>query len=58
MAQSEGGKGDKRRPLSVSREQYENNWDMIFRKNKDARGDKLEAHQEDNKTGRSRTSST
>ena len=27
-----GGKGDKRRPLSVPKEQFENNWDTIFNK--------------------------
>jgi len=28
----DGGKGDKRRPLSVPKEQFENNWDAIFKK--------------------------
>jgi hypothetical protein len=27
----DGGKGDKRRPLSVPKEQFENNWDKIFK---------------------------
>jgi|GEM_PF-2088047 len=26
----DGGKGDKQRPLSVPKEQFENNWDAIF----------------------------
>ena len=28
------GKGDKARPLSIPRAQFEANWDLIFRKNK------------------------
>jgi hypothetical protein len=28
----DGGKGDKPRPLGVSLEQYDNNWDAIFKK--------------------------
>ena len=28
----DGGKGDKQRPLSVPKEQFENNWDAIFKK--------------------------
>jgi hypothetical protein len=27
-----GGKGDKRRPLVVDEEQFNNNWDAIFKK--------------------------
>ena len=27
-----GGKGDKQRPLSVPKEQFEANWDAIFKK--------------------------
>lgn len=27
---SDGGKGDKRRPLVVPKEQFENNWEAIF----------------------------
>lgn len=30
------GKGDKRRPRQVSREQYDANWDAIFRADADA----------------------
>lgn len=29
---SDGGKGDKQRPLAVSEEQFSNNWDTIFKK--------------------------
>jgi hypothetical protein len=29
---SDGGKGDKARPLSVPKETFENNWDLIFKK--------------------------
>ena len=32
---SHGGKGDKPRPFSVSLETFDNNWDNIFKKNKD-----------------------
>ena len=28
----DGGKGDKQRPLGVPKEQFENNWDAIFKK--------------------------
>lgn len=28
----DGGKGDKRRPLAVPEEQFNNNWDSIFKK--------------------------
>ena len=28
----DGGKGDKQRPLSVPMEQFDNNWDAIFKK--------------------------
>ena len=28
----DGGKGDKQRPLSVPKEQFESNWDTIFDK--------------------------
>jgi len=31
---SDGGKGDRPRPLSVPRETFDNNFDAIFRKNK------------------------
>ena len=30
---SDGGKGSKPRPYSVSQEEFSNNWDRIFRKN-------------------------
>jgi len=28
----DGGKGDARRPLAVPKEQFESNWDTIFKK--------------------------
>jgi hypothetical protein len=28
----DGGKGDKQRPLGVPKEQFESNWDAIFKK--------------------------
>jgi hypothetical protein len=31
----DGGKGDRQRPLSVPKEQFENNWDAIFKKPQD-----------------------
>tara|TARA_R110001592_G_scaffold19849_1_gene81023 strand:+ start:106 stop:297 length:192 start_codon:yes stop_codon:yes gene_type:complete len=31
---SDGGKGAKPRPLSVSKQKYEDNWDLIFNKKK------------------------
>ena len=30
-----GGKGSKPRPYSVSKEEFDNRWDLIFKKNKD-----------------------
>jgi hypothetical protein len=33
----DGGKGDKQRPLTVPKEQFENNWDAIFGKKKHVR---------------------
>ena len=29
---SDGGKGDRQRPLSVPKEKFESNWDAIFKK--------------------------
>ena len=31
---SDGGKGDKARPLSVPKEEFDNRWDLIFKKGK------------------------
>ena len=31
---SDGGKGSKPRPISVPREQFDSNWDAIFKKPK------------------------
>jgi hypothetical protein len=33
MATHDGGKGDSQRPLTVPKEQFDNNWDAIFDKN-------------------------
>jgi hypothetical protein len=29
---SDGGKGDKARPLSIPKEEFDNRWDLIFKK--------------------------
>jgi hypothetical protein len=29
---SDGGKGDKARPLSIPKEEFDNRWDIIFKK--------------------------
>ena len=34
---SDGGKGSKPRPLSVSHDEYANNWNAIFAKNEERR---------------------
>ena len=44
---SHGGKGDKRRPLVVPKEVFENNWDAIFGKKK--KPEKEVPKQKDNK---------
>ena len=31
---NQGGKGDKPRPFSVTQEEYDNRWDMIFNRDK------------------------
>lgn len=33
--QWEGGKGDNSRPMAVSRQKFEDNWDRIFKKPKE-----------------------
>ena len=32
MTNRDGGKGDARRPLTIPKEQFESNWDAIFKK--------------------------
>lgn len=32
MTARDGGKGDRQRPLTVPKEQFESNWDAIFKK--------------------------
>ena len=34
------GKGDKKRPLSVSYQKYSDNWDRIFKKSRKKKGNK------------------
>ena len=46
---SHGGKGDRRRPLVVPKEQFENNWDAIFGKKKKPEPEKEVPKQKDNK---------
>lgn len=33
MTMRDGGKGDQQRPLTVPKEQFDNNWDKIFKRN-------------------------
>lgn len=33
MTQRDGGKGDQQRPLTIPKEQFEANWDAIFKPN-------------------------
>ena len=33
MTARDGGKGDQQRPLTVPKEQFDNNWDKIFKRN-------------------------
>jgi hypothetical protein len=33
MNQRDGGKGDQQRPLTIPKEQFEANWDAIFKPN-------------------------
>lgn len=47
----DGGKGDQQRPLVVPKEQFDNNWDAIFGKNKLA--DKLVKQIEESKKWKS-----
>ena len=42
-----GGKGDKPRPYSVPLEQFDNNWDAIFKKKKQPTTEDLEAYNEE-----------
>lgn len=44
----DGGKGDKRRPLVIPEEQFNNNWDTIFKKPKQAYEERKEAVLKDN----------
>ena len=44
----DGGKGDRQRPLTVPKEQFENNWDTIFKTPKQQYEDRKEAVLKDN----------
>jgi hypothetical protein len=39
---NEGGKGDKPRPFSVTQEEYDNRWDMIFNRDKKSESQKFD----------------
>ena len=44
---SDGGKGSKPRPFSVSQEEYDNRWDVIFGKDKKKEEPKIDTKLED-----------
>jgi hypothetical protein len=39
---NQGGKGDKPRPFSVTQEEYDNRWDMIFNRDKKSEAEKFD----------------
>ena len=39
---SDGGKGSRPRPFSVDQKTFDNNWDMIFNKNKKTDAEKFD----------------
>jgi hypothetical protein len=39
---NEGGKGSKARPFSVTQEEYDNRWDMIFNRDKKSEAEKFD----------------
>ena len=43
------GKGDKQRPISITKEEWNNNWDLIFKKDKKDKKDN-ESKRKSNKT--------
>ncbi|CAB4124601.1 hypothetical protein UFOVP181_159 [uncultured Caudovirales phage] len=49
IVMSHGGKGDRRRPLVVPKEVFENNWDSIFGKKKKPEPESQANKQKDNK---------
>ena len=55
----DGGKGDKQRPLSIPKEEFDNRWDQIFKQPKtDKIGDKIVQQVEEslrNETGTNNT---
>jgi hypothetical protein len=56
----DGGKGDKQRPLSIPKEEFDNRWDQIFKQPKtDKIGDKIVQQVEEslrNETGTNKVS--
>ena len=46
---TDGGKGSKPRPFSVSQEEYANRWDMIFGRDLDRRHEVMEEEEEESK---------
>lgn len=38
--QTQNGKGSKRRPMDISRKEFEKNWDKIFSRNKKDKNEK------------------
>ena len=39
---NQGGKGDKPRPFSVTQEEYDNRWDLIFGRDKKSEAEKFD----------------
>jgi hypothetical protein len=39
---NQGGKGDKPRPFSVTQEEYDNRWDMIFQRDQKTEEEKFD----------------
>jgi hypothetical protein len=39
---SDGGKGDKPRPFSVTQEEYDNRWNMIFQRDNKTEAEKFD----------------
>jgi hypothetical protein len=45
---SDGGKGDKQRPLSIPTEEFDNRWDVIFGKKKQDKPEETTDKQDEN----------
>lgn len=50
---SDGGKGSRPRPFSVSQEEYSKRWDMIFGRDLDDEDSKKKTESSDNKSEKS-----